>query len=142
MNKCDIMIFMKVSIITVCFNPGGEIIKTIESVLAQDFTDFEYVIEDGSSTDGTENVINAYRKKFEKRGIPLLYFSESDSGIYDAMNQAAGFALGDYVLFLNAGDRFYDEKVLSRAAKAFRKRQRKRTQWSVISSKKAFWKAL
>ena len=113
MNKCDIMIFMKVSIITVCYNPGGSIIKTLESVLAQDYTDFEYVIEDGASTDGTENVINAYRGKFEKRGISLLFYSEKDNGIYDAMNRAVNRSSGEFVNFMNAGDCFYSPTVLS-----------------------------
>ena len=113
MNKCDIMIFMIVSIITVCRNPGGELIKTLESVLAQDFNDFEYIIEDGASDDGTAEVINIYRKKFEKRGISFLFFSEKDTGIYDAMNRAVSRSSGDFVNFMNAGDCFYSATVLS-----------------------------
>ncbi|MFT3985084.1 MAG: glycosyltransferase family 2 protein [Lachnospiraceae bacterium] len=101
-----------VSVITVCFNPGNSIIKTIESVLAQSFAGFEYVIQDGKSTDDTANLIERYQKRFMEKGITLHYFREQDSGIYDAMNKAAAHANGVWVSYMNAGDCFYSADVL------------------------------
>ena len=119
-RKCDIMIFMKsennkpaVTVISVCRNPGRDIIRTLESVLAQDYAKYEYLIEDGGSDDGTDSVVEKFREKFEERGIPLTFISEPDGGIYDAMNRAAGRASGEWVIFMNAGDCFYSKSVLS-----------------------------
>ena len=114
------MIFMEntavkpnVSIITVCYNPGNELVRTMESVLAQDYRNFEYVIKDGGSSDGTADIVDGYRPKFEELGIRLLYICEADSGIYDAMNAAVMTASGNWLNFMNAGDCFYSATVLS-----------------------------
>lgn len=101
-----------VSVITICFNPGNSLIKTMESVLAQSFADFEYVIQDGESTDDTADLVESYQERFMEKGITLRYFREKDEGIYDAMNKAVVHANGVWVSFMNAGDCFYSADVL------------------------------
>ena len=108
------MIPIKISVITVCLNAARFVPVTIESVLMQDFTDYEYVIEDGGSTDDTESVVAGYSDRFREKGISFKYIVKSDKGIYDAMNKGAGAASGDYINFMNAGDCFYDTSVLQR----------------------------
>jgi len=105
---------IRVSVITICFNAASEIVMTMESVLAQDFTDFEYIIKDGNSTDDTVSIIKSYIPKFEQKGISVNFVSESDKGIYDAMNKAVSMSKGTWINFMNAGDCFYSETVLSR----------------------------
>ena len=102
-----------VSVITVCRNPGRDMIKTMESVLAQDYHDFEYIIQDGGSDDGTLDLVQKYRKKFEKKNIRVSLVSEKDKGIYDGMNKAVARSLGTWINFMNAGDCFYSGSVLS-----------------------------
>ena len=102
-----------VSIITICYNPGTEIIKTIESVLAQDYDNYEYLIKDGGSTDGTLEVIQGYKAKFRDKNIELRIISDKDDGIYNAMNTAVSNAVGTWVNFMNSGDCFYSATVLS-----------------------------
>ena len=107
------------SVVTVCFNAGNLIRKTIESVLAQDFyvsssdVGFEYVIQDGASKDNTLEIVNEYKDRFEAKGIKLIINSEKDGGIYDAMNKGVKASSGEYVIFMNADDCFYSESVLS-----------------------------
>lgn len=98
---------MKFSIITVCFNAADTIEKTIESVLCQTFGDYEYILIDGGSSDGTREIIDKYASEGNVR-----YISEKDNGLYDAMNKGIAMAEGDFVEFLNSGDELYDEKVL------------------------------
>jgi len=96
----------KLSIITVCLNEKNKIRETIESVFSQIFRNFEYIIIDGGSTDGTAEIISEYKDK-------LAYFvSEKDNGIYAAMNKGIKLSSGDYILFLNGGDRLYNSTVL------------------------------
>lgn len=102
-----------VSVITISYNAAKEIGKTIESVLAQTFTDYEYVFIDGNSGDDTLAAIESYRAQFESRGIGYRVSSEPDKGIYDAMNKGVRAARGKWVLMLNAGDRLVDERVLA-----------------------------
>lgn len=98
------------TIITVCRNAGSTIAPTLASVREQTFTDFEYIVQDGNSTDGTIALV-------EKSGIgPQKLVSENDNGIYDAMNRALGRAKGEYVIFLNAGDAFHGSDALARLA--------------------------
>jgi glycosyltransferase involved in cell wall biosynthesis len=105
---------IKLSVITINYNNREGLEKTIKSVLAQSFTDFEYLIIDGGSTDGSVDVI----KKEEKR---INYWvSEEDSGIYNAMNKAIKKATGEYCLFLNSGDYLKDATVLEEVFKAQR----------------------
>lgn len=102
----------KVSVITICFNAEKVIEKTMKSVLAQTYTDFEYIIKDGGSTDGTNQIIQRYEEKFRKRGIPFRHIVEKDRGIYDAMNQATDAAAGRWLNYMNADDIFWDDTVL------------------------------
>lgn len=100
---------MTFSIIVVSLNAGEELRKTIDSVLMQTYRDFEIIVKDGMSEDGfveklpLDDRIRLIRKK--------------DGSIYDAMNQAMEEAEGDYEIFLNCGDYFYDDKVLARIAR-------------------------
>ena len=98
------------SIIIVCFQAGEELDRTVESVRMQTDGDFEILVKDGGSTDGSIGHLP------EDSRIRL--FQEKDSGIYDAMNQAAGRVRGRYVLFLNCGDYLYDKEVLAGVRKA------------------------
>lgn len=91
----------KISIITVVFNGRSVIERTIKSVLQQSYSQIEYIIIDGGSTDGTNDIIKNYQSKI------AVTTSEKDNGIYDAMNKGLRLATGDYVLFLNAGDELY-----------------------------------
>ncbi len=89
------------SIITVCYNSSGTIAKTIESVLEQDFTDYEYLIIDGGSSDGTLDIIREYEPRFDGR---MRFVSEKDNGIYDAMNKGISMAKGKLVGLINSDD--------------------------------------
>jgi len=96
------------SIVTVCLNPGLDLAVTISSILDQGFPNFEVIIKDGLSNDGTQ----AYACTDPR----VRFHSVPDQGIYDAMNQALTFARGEYVCFLNAGDTFVDPDVLGDVA--------------------------
>lgn len=106
------------SIIIVCLNPGDKLKETFESVKKQTFRDFEIVVKDGMSTDGSvEQLISVEKELMESPVAPCLKVSvQKDKGIYDAMNQAVAMAEGEYILFLNCGDKFYDNKVLEKIA--------------------------
>lgn len=99
----------KYSVIVVCLNAGQRLCETVKSILGQTYRNFEVVIKDGGSTDGSvEALASAYQDS------RLHVHRLKDNGIYDAMNQAVKLAAGTYFLFLNAGDSFYDEHVLER----------------------------
>lgn len=95
---------MKVSIITITFNPGELLYRTVRSILNQSSTDYEYLIIDGESSDGSRSEIQQLVAPFKEKGITLRWISEPDNGIYDAMNKGLKMAVGDYVWFVNAGD--------------------------------------
>lgn len=97
-----------ISIITVCYNSVSLIESTILSVISQSYPNIEYIIEDGGSTDGTLDVIEKYRTQ-----ISAVY-SEKDNGVFDAMNKAILRATGEWILFMNAGDRFHDNSVIEK----------------------------
>lgn len=107
----------KISIVTICFNAVETIEKTILSVLNQTYDNIEYIIIDGSSTDGTVDIIKKYAKDGEEcknhNNIVSYWLSEPDKGIYDAMNKGILAASGDWINFMNAGDTFYNENVLT-----------------------------
>lgn len=98
----------KLSIITICFNDKAGLEKTIESVISQSFTDYEFIIIDGGSTDGSRDVIVRNEKKIS------YWVSEKDTGIYNAMNKGLKRATGEFCLFLNAGDYLFDAEVLAK----------------------------
>ncbi|MGL5893430.1 MAG: glycosyltransferase, partial [Bacteroidales bacterium] len=97
------MVAPRFSIITVTYNAGQLLERTIESVLAQTSFNYEYIILDGQSKDNTLEIIKKYEHHINK------WISEPDNGIYDAMNKAIDIARGEYILFLNAGDTFHSE---------------------------------
>jgi len=94
------------SIITVCRNERDTIRQTCESVVGQTFTDFEWIVIDGRSTDGTLEILAEYRNQI------CHLISEPDAGIYDAMNKGIRLAAGEYLLFLNGGDCLADRETL------------------------------
>lgn len=97
----------KLSIITINRNNSEGLRKTIESVISQTYTDFEYIIIDGASTDESVEIIKEYSYKI------TYWVSEPDKGIYNAMNKGILKANGEYLQFLNSGDCFYNFQVLS-----------------------------
>ncbi len=96
---------MKVSVITVVLNDIEGLKRTVETVVNQTYQDFEYIVVDGASTDGCKEYI---------AGVDRIdrWVSEPDKGIYNAMNKGITMAHGDYCIFMNAGDTFYNSKVL------------------------------
>lgn len=96
----------KLSIITINLNNTEGLRKTIESVISQIFSDFEYIVIDGASTDGSLEIIKEYADKI------TYWVSEPDKGIYNAMNKGILKAKGEYLLFLNSGDALYNSDVL------------------------------
>ncbi|MBQ6806650.1 MAG: glycosyltransferase [Lachnospiraceae bacterium] len=107
----------KFSILVVCLNPGEKLKKTLASIGKQTFRDYEIVVKDGLSTDGSIEYLREVAKE-----MPQLRLRQAkDIGIYDAMNQAVQEAQGNYVYFLNCGDYFYDEFVLEKVAELMEK---------------------
>lgn len=99
---------VKFSIIVVCLNAGNRLNNTLDSILSQTYDNYEVIVKDGGSTDGsTDNI-----RKDER----IRFTAKKDTGIYDAMNQAVSCAAGEYVLFLNCGDTFFDTHVLEKTA--------------------------
>lgn len=102
---------MRLSIITVNLNNKAGLEHTLKSVSEQTNRDFESIVINGQSTDGSCDVINAYQKRIDKR------VSEKDSGVFNAMNKGIRMAEGEYVLFLNSGDFFHTPETLSNVCK-------------------------
>ncbi len=98
----------KISIITICFNEEEDIKETIESVISQTYTNKEYIVIDGGSKDNTLKIVKNYYKNIN------ILISEKDKGIYDAMNKGISIATGDWILFVNGGDRLFSNDVLER----------------------------
>jgi len=103
----------KISIITICFNDRDGLEDTIASVAELEYKAIEYVVVDGGSTDGTLELIKS------KAGLVTKYLSEPDRGIYDAMNKGLQISEGDYVIFMNAGDRFVNKQTLNMLSGSF-----------------------
>lgn len=99
---------MKYSIITVNYNNKEGLKRTIESVINQSFRDYEFIVIDGGSTDGSADILREYDQKI------TYWVSEPDKGIYNAMNKGIAKASGDYLNFMNSGDCFYDNHVLEK----------------------------
>ncbi len=97
-----------ISVVTVVFNAGDLLERTISSIRNQDYPEIEYIVVDGNSSDNTISVIEA------NQDIIQQWISEPDEGLYDAMNKGLGMAHGDYVWFINAGDVIYENNVLSK----------------------------
>nr|WP_075488249.1 glycosyltransferase [Prochlorococcus marinus] len=96
----------KISIISVTLNAKSDLMKTINSVQKQTYRNFEHIIKDAYSTDGTREMdFNGFDNTF--------FYCNQDQGVYDGMNKAFRFAKGDLIIFLNAGDTLFDENVLN-----------------------------
>lgn len=93
-----------ISIVTITYNASATIEPTLVSVASQTFTDFEHIVVDGASSDETLAIA--------RRFADVRILSERDNGLYDAMNKGIALAKGKYLLFLNAGDTFHNDKVL------------------------------
>nr|WP_294930697.1 glycosyltransferase family 2 protein [uncultured Flavobacterium sp.] len=106
---------MKVSVITVCYNRKATIEQSIKSVLDQDYPNIEYIVVDGNSSDGTQDIIESYSDKITK------YVSEPDKGMYDAINKGLGMATGDIVGLMHSDDVFFNETVISKIVSVFNK---------------------
>lgn len=105
---------MKVSILTVVYNGAATISHCIESVLGQDYGNIEYIVVDGNSKDGTQEIVRSYGDRIAR------FVSERDSGIYDAMNKGIQLATGDIVGILNADDFYAFPSVISEVVDAFK----------------------
>lgn len=105
------------SILMVSLNPGGKLVETMKSVAAQSYTDYEVVVKDGGSGDGSLEALQTYLEG-EGRGCRerVRVLRQPDKSIYDGMNQATRAARGEYLYFLNCGDAFASEQALARAA--------------------------
>lgn len=100
------------SIITICRNEAAQILVTCESILSQSCRDYEWIVIDGASDDGTLDILG------EHRASMAVLVSEPDRGIYDAMNKGIAHARGDYLVFMNGGDRFASDQVLDWVSQA------------------------
>ena len=99
----------RLSIITINYNNAEGLKKTLQSVINQSCNDFEYIVIDGNSNDGSKEIISQYSKNITH------FVSEKDSGIYNAMNKGIKIATGEYFLFLNSGDELENEKVVEKS---------------------------
>ena len=112
----------EISIITVTLNSAGTVSDTLRSVVSQTYAPYEYIIIDGCSDDGTLDMIEEYRQRFNERNIKLTVVSEPDNGIYDAMNKGIGLASGDIVGIINSDD-WYETDALATVADAYMREQ-------------------
>ncbi len=100
----------KISVVTIVYNGESLIEKTILSVINQSYKNLEYLVIDGKSTDNTLEIINKYKANIN------IISSEKDTGLYDAMNKGQQLSTGDFIIFMNAGDQFYNNQVLENIA--------------------------
>lgn len=104
---------MTISIITVAYNNKFGLEETIKSVISQSFKNIEFIIIDGGSADGSKELLESYSSQITN------WISEPDKGIYNAMNKGIAKATGDYLIFMNSGDRFSSEGILEKIAPFF-----------------------
>jgi glycosyltransferase involved in cell wall biosynthesis len=102
---------MKISVITVCYNSAKTLERALRSVVEQDYRNVEHIVIDGGSSDGTADILAAYRA-----GLTCLV-TEPDHGIYDAMNKGLALARGEVICFLNSDDYYASPTVLSKVAR-------------------------
>lgn len=107
---------MKISLITATFNSDKTLSDTIQSVLSQSYSDIEYIIIDGGSTDNTISVIKEYEPCFNGR---MHWISERDKGIYDAMNKGIRMATGDIVGIINSDDFYHRTDIIEKVSEVF-----------------------
>lgn len=97
-----------ISIITVCYNIKDEIERTCESIISQTNPNYEWIVVDGDSTDGTVDILNKYKDKMS------VFISEKDTGIYNAMNKGIKRATGEWCIFMNGGDCFASNNIIEK----------------------------
>lgn len=105
---------MKLSIITINRNNAEGLKRTLDSVKSQECQEFEHIIIDGASTDDSVKIIESYVRDVSCMKYNVLWVSEPDKGIYEAMNKGVRMAHGEYTLMLNSGDYLVDERVIER----------------------------
>lgn len=108
---------MKVSIITVVYNSADTIMDAVRSVRSQTYPDIEYIVVDGASKDGTTDLLRANESLFD------TFVSESDEGLYDAINKGIGLSTGDVVGLMHADDLFADDDAIAGIAKVFQQKK-------------------
>jgi glycosyltransferase len=108
---------MKVSIITSVYNNRDSIAQAIESVLNQTYSDIEYIVIDGASTDGTVDIIKSYEDSIS------IFISEPDNGIYDGLNKGIHLATGDIIGFLHSDDFYFSNTVIEEIVNIFQERE-------------------
>ena len=108
------------SIIVVSLNPGEKLIETMNSIRMQSFTDYQVVVKDGGSKDGSMDRLRNWLSEASDMDAKVLIVEEKDRSIYDGMNQAAEKAKGEYFYFLNCGDYFAHERSLQEMAEGIR----------------------
>lgn len=109
---------IKFSVIVVCLNPGDKLNQTLNSIIRQSYENLEIVVKDGGSTDGS------VQNMWEDERICL--YTEKDTGIFHAMNQAVSHATGDFIIFMNCGDVFHHDTVLAEAAERIEQEKNKK----------------
>lgn len=109
---------MKISLITVTYNSSNTLKSTLDSILKQLHTDYEYIVVDGASSDNTVAIIKEYEPKFNNR---IKWISEPDKGLYDAMNKGILMATGDVIGILNSDDFFTSNDIFQHVSEAFEK---------------------
>ena len=109
---------MKISIITVTFNSAATVRDTIESVLKQEYQNYEYLVIDGGSKDNTVDIIKGYEPKFEGK---MRWVSEKDKGMYDGINKGIRMATGDVVGIINSDDFYHRTDIFSIINDEFKK---------------------
>lgn len=119
---------IKISVITVARNSAPTIAGTLGSIIKQTHPNVEMIVVDGASTDGTVDIIKGVASQLAgiaaespDNGKSMKWCSETDAGLYDAMNKGLAMATGDVAGFLNSDDRFHDNRVLARVAETFEK---------------------
>lgn len=100
------------TVVTICRNNQTEIGRTMKSILLQKCTDYQYIVIDGASTDGTLKTIKEKEREFIQKNLNITVISEPDTGIYNAMNKGIAKAEGEYIIFINSGDMLYSSNTL------------------------------
>ena len=103
---------MKLSIVTISYNNIAGLKKTLPSILEQTYTQFEHIIVDGGSQDGSAQFIATYARQAKERGITVQWISERDKGIYNAMNKGIQMSTGEYIEILNSGDMLASDGIV------------------------------
>ncbi len=123
---------MRFTVYTTCYNAGAKLNKTIQSVLAQTYADYEIIIKDGKSTDGcVDDLLQDPEVTAGVASGSIRLMVEPDHGVYDGMNQALSWIKGDYVIFMNCGDTFFDENVLLKVS-AFIESQKEEKKFDIL----------